>query len=204
MPIRQKRLQAIIETEYNVIREKPKKDLYRDSLNYDEYERIYRSLGGTLDVIPCGMREYDISTPYFNLELDEEQHYNRFRALTLTSSTVYDRIGNFPMLQYKALCREFEGTCRTDGKYGRSNSSNKQFQRDSLCEPGREEMTRWKQRAFYDFLKDSLSLITRKPLIRISIYEEILYNTQSITIGAILDRDNYMDYKDVLFGLIKS
>ena len=147
MPIRQIRLQAIIETEYNVIQENPQNGLHRGSINYDEYERIYRSLGGARDEIPCGMRKYDISTSYFNLELDEEQHFNRFRALTLTSSIVYGSIEKFPMRHYTAFCNEFENKCRTDGKFGWSKTSNAQFQKESLCECGREEMTRWKQRA---------------------------------------------------------
>ena len=41
----------------------------------NEVERIYKELGGTLDDFPINFRSWDISTPEFIIELDEENHF---------------------------------------------------------------------------------------------------------------------------------
>ena len=63
--------------------------------------------------------------------------------------------------------------------------------------------SRWKQRAFYDFLKDVASLVEGKPLIRISIYETVCVKSEDRCVGDLLDSDRYMDYKREILDLIE-
>ena len=46
---------------------------------YFEIERIYKELGGTQEEPPLKFGAWDISTPKFIMELDEENHFNRYR-----------------------------------------------------------------------------------------------------------------------------
>ena len=56
---------------------------------------------------------------------------------------------------------------------------------------------RWKQRAFYDYLKDVYRLIENKPVCRFSIYEIVNNNS----INTILKREKSIHY-DSLYKLI--
>lgn len=58
---------------------------------YFEMERIYKELGGTLEEPPLKFGAWDISTPKFIMELDEENHFNRYRLQTLNSN-IYQSI----------------------------------------------------------------------------------------------------------------
>ena len=60
-----------------------------------EIERIYRNLGGVLPTFPVGFRGWDIEFEGMAVELDEELHFNRYRALTL-GSELYDELPSFP------------------------------------------------------------------------------------------------------------
>ena len=47
--------------------------------------KIYKNLGGVLSEIPVKAGPYDIDTREFIIELDEENHFNRYRLATLDS-----------------------------------------------------------------------------------------------------------------------
>ena len=55
---------------------------------YDEAFGLYKKLGGTLSEVPMRVGAYDIDTRDFIIELDEENHFNRYRLATL-DSTIY-------------------------------------------------------------------------------------------------------------------
>ena len=46
-----------------------------------------------------------------------------------------------------------------------------------------DSRSRWKQRAFYDFIKDITSIVKNVPIIRISIYEKY----KGLTIEKLID-----------------
>ena len=56
-----------------------------DDFYKNELVSMYRKLGGVLDVPPTSFGAWDIVTKDFIVELDEEQHFNRYRSLTLDS-----------------------------------------------------------------------------------------------------------------------
>lgn len=149
---------------------------YRDlraSEYYDEILNVYRRLGGILPVVPCNLKKGDIVLPDIIVELDEEQHFNRYRLLTL-ESPLYNELKRFPLDEYKSYCKEHERACRTDGRFWTSKPCEMQFGKagergvlDGMGAP------RWKQRAFYDFLKDLSGLIIGTQYIRVSIYDKV-------------------------------
>lgn len=156
--------------------------LSESELRYSDYfseiMRVYRQLGGILFNAPTRVGKYDIDTPNFMIELDEENHFNRYRLCTLESSIYTDNC-NLDVENYRLFCSSYEGYCRTDGNCAMTASSEKQFGISSIDGDFlRISRTRWKQRAFYDFLKDVTSIIIGIPIIRISIYEE--FEGQSI------------------------
>ena len=138
---------------------------------YSEVESMYKELGGILGEPPLTFGSWDISTPEFILELDEENHFNRYRLQTLNSS-IYQMINGFRLDEYMRFCTLYEYGCRKHGGFWKNNSSEKLFVKsdDNGCLDGAGS-SRWRQRAFYDFLRDVTGLIKEIPVIRLSIYQ---------------------------------
>ncbi|WP_333890197.1 hypothetical protein [Mycolicibacterium gadium] len=109
------------------------------------------------------------------VELDEELHFNRYRARTLQRPWATDLPWHDSYLMH---CRDQEPECLAAGKWGKrwTNPS---------CEsmfgppdrPGRLDRTgspRWKQRALYDAVKDVAALqSTTLRLCRLSVWDRI-------------------------------
>ena len=138
---------------------------------YSEVESMYKELGGILGEPPLTFGSWDISTPEFILELDEENHFNRYRLQTLNSN-VYQMINGFRLDEYMRFCTLYESGCRKHGGFWKNNSSEKLFVKsdDNGCLDGAGS-SRWRQRAFYDFLRDVTGVISGIPVIRLSIYQ---------------------------------
>lgn len=142
---------------------------------YCEILAVYKNLGGILKDVPCNLKKGDIELPKMIVELDEEQHFNRYREVTL-ESPIYDKLKRFPISEYRSYCEQYEDKCRTDGKFWTNKSCEIQFgsagDRGVLDTNG---APRWKQRAFYDFLKDISILIIGTQYVRLSIYDAVKY-----------------------------
>ena len=138
---------------------------------YSEVKSMYKELGGTQEDPPLTFGPWDISTPEFILELDEENHFNRYRLQTLNSN-IYQMINGFRLDEYMRFCRLYDSGCRKHGGFWKNNSSEKLFVKsdDNGCLDGTGS-SRWRQRAFYDFLRDVTGLIKEIPVIRLSIYQ---------------------------------
>ena len=159
-------------------------DFERSGL-YPEILRVYRNLGG-LDVAPkLKPGGWDIPLKEAIIELDEENHFNRYRLTTL-ESPIYQNCNSFNLEGYRSYCHRHELRCVTSGNYWDTPSAARQFGQSN---PTRGNLSgggssRWKQRAFNDFLKDAYSIITGVPVIRISIYDTF----RNHTIGELLKR----------------
>ncbi|MFN8277498.1 MAG: hypothetical protein U0T84_08450 [Chitinophagales bacterium] len=148
-------------------------DLHHSVL-LDEARDIYKKLGGQLTEVPIRYGPWDIATRDFIIELDEERHFNRYRLLTLQSK-LYDNNPSFSVKDYRSWCADREPECLKSASFGgywKNNASEKMFlpgePNGSLKNNG---SSRWRQRAYYDFLKDLSAKITDIPVIRISTYE---------------------------------
>jgi len=152
-------------------------------------QRVYERLGGVLDVFPLNVGRWDLRVGAVAIELDEERHFNRYRLDTLTSS-VYSEFPKFPLSAYRSYCVRREAQCLAAAKHGgywSNPSCIRQFGPKSsegdLRPPG---SPRWKQRAFYDFLKDLSPIICAAPLARVSVWDDVLVNGVNAQVNQVL------------------
>lgn len=144
------------------------------ALHTHELHELYRNLGGLLDSPRWRPGGWDlIFEGPIVVELDEQLHFNRYRAQTLqTTWTV-----GLPWADaYRAFCAEHEARCLRDGR-GQQRWSNASCARNFAGGPPGDLAAgapRWKQRAFYDALKDT-AVVTglSLSLARLSIYDTI-------------------------------
>ena len=168
----------------------PKVDDVHRSDHRPEIERISRALGGTLVSIPLNLRPWDMEFEGIAVELDECLHFNCYRGITLNSK-IYERLlSEFPLKEYQSYCSERSEECRSAGSWGKrwSNESSK-IQFGGACQPRRscaDGATRWKQRAFYDFVKDLSPSLLEVPVARIAIWDTIVVDGRAITVEEIL------------------
>jgi len=208
---KQEKLKIIVSLQYNLIENNINKKELKMKFNTSEFHSeimdTYKVLGGIQEDYPVNMGKWDISTKNFNLELDEQLHFNRYRNSTLTSK-LYKQLKGVDTDTYIAYCKNYEQKCINAGAYGKkwtTNGSEVQFGISN--KPGNLEgngSARWKQRAFYDYLKDISYLVTNKLTIRISIYDTFIYKGNTITIEEALKSVDFMKYAKELIELIRN
>lgn len=168
---------------------------------YDgEIQRVYRQLGGVMESYPVNVGKYDCAFNGIIVELDEYLHFNRYRMITLNSKAYVD-MKNFPLDRYKSYCELFEQRCLSAGSYGgkwTNDSCEKQFgsagRNGDLNGNG---SPRWKQRAFYDYLKDVGCFLLGQKLIRLSIYDKIDTENGKLQLGDILEHNRNQYAEDI-------
>lgn len=142
---------------------------------HDELLAIYRSLGGLLDDPPWRPGPWDlIFEDGLVVELDEQLHFNRYRAITLTASWA----AKLPWTDaYLAYCADQEDRCLADGCWGKrwtNDSCARMFAGGLVGDLAGDGAPRWKQRAFYDALKDLAPMAgNRLSVARVSIYDTV-------------------------------
>lgn len=183
----------------------PTLDAIKSSSYYEEVKNVYKSLGGILSEVPVNLRKWDIEVDGAAIELDEFLHFNRYRKITLESS-VYKKLPKFPITQYMDYCKFYEADCISAGSYGgkwSNDSCEKQFGKASPLKVFTGVgAPRWKQRAFYDFIKDLTSLLFDFPLVRLSIYDKIFVNGSQKQLKEVLDLSGPFGSEE-LYKLIK-
>lgn len=156
-----------------------------------DVNRTWKRLGGLPSEIPLKFGNWDIVLKDFIVELDEEQHFNRYRKITLDSS-IYNLNCGFNLTEYINYCSQYEIDCLKKsnwGKYWTNPSSEKQF-----GNPGKNGnlealgSPRWKQRAFFDYIRDVCGIFYKIPVVRISIYDKIFIDGWPMTISNLLYR----------------
>src|SRR3989304_741471 len=181
---------------------------YRDiekSKYKEEVIRIYKLLGGINEKFPFNLRKWDMEVDGIAVELDEYLHFNRYRALTLKSN-IYNNLNVFPWKEYSEYCIKYEDDCLDVGGWGgkwSNNSCEKQFGPPS----SKGDMTgngapRWRQRAFYDYVKDLSPLTIGVSVARISIWDTIKLNNKNILVKNILT-DNITEAGAGLYKLLR-
>ncbi|MFT4309101.1 MAG: hypothetical protein ACMXYL_01290, partial [Candidatus Woesearchaeota archaeon] len=156
--------------------------------NINEVKRVYKLLLGTSNKLPLRIGNFDIKVQGTYIELDEHLHFNRYRLITLNSS-IYKNTKIFNLELYKKLCKEHEEDCLKSGGYGgkwKNNSTEKLFAKSSPYKDLRGNgPSRWRQRAFYDFMKDLYATEKKIKLRRFSVWERI---ESGVLIKDILDK----------------
>lgn len=183
----------------------PTLETVKSSEYYGEVKSVYKNLDGILSEVPINLRKWDIEIDGAALELDEFLHFNRYRKVTLESN-VYKHLPKFPITEYLNYCKFYEANCINAGSYGgkwTNDSCEKQFGKASPPKIfNGVGSPRWKQRAFYDFVKDLTSLLYDFPLVRLSIYDKVLVNGSQRQVQEILDLSGSFGSQEI-FKLIK-
>jgi hypothetical protein len=154
-----------------------------------EIERVYRELGGIAQRFPLNLCRWDIEFQGIAVELDECLHFNRYRGETLKSAS-YPRLPKFPLEKYRCFCSKHEDKCVRSGSYGKKWSSRTAADQFGCPSPLRDlsgnGSPRWKQRAFYDFVKDLSPLLIGVKVVRISVWDQLVEG-ETTTVGEVLD-----------------
>jgi hypothetical protein len=159
----------------------------------DELQRVYLRLGGIQTEFPLHQKKgsWDIEWNGVAVELDEKLHFNRYRAVTLTSS-LYKDLSNFPLEEYQAYCTQFEQQCLKAGGYGGKWSNPSCERQFGTASPSGvlsgNGSPRWKQRAFYDFVKDLSPIVLGVPLARVAVWDDVTVGSKTYTLGTMLDK----------------
>ena len=122
-----------------------------------ELSALYRDLGGVLTdpVFRPGGWDLVFDEPLLVIELDEQLHFNRYRAATLSASWATSLPWTANYWQY---CAAHEEACLRDGAWGQrwtNASAARMFSGGPAGDLGGAGAPRWKQRALYDAIKDT-------------------------------------------------
>jgi hypothetical protein len=194
MPRLQKGLEALLATVGNVSKDQiPKASavVFPPHHLHDLIHDVYRSLGGIQDSPKIRLGNWDIEFDGVAVELDEQLHFNKYRALTLQTDS-YGQLSRFPLSAYRTFCDEHQRDCMRAGSHGKrwtSSGSEAQFgSAGPLGQLNGRGAPRWKQRAFYDFIKDTIPLVTNVRVARLSIWEPLGEVGATRTVGEIIDQ----------------
>lgn len=108
------------------------------------------------------------------VEFDEELHFNRYRAATLSVSWEQ----TLPWRQaYLRHCADHEAECLAAGRWGKrwtNDSCDRMFSGGPAGDLNGDGAPRWKQRALYDAMKDGVAHAGMGvELVRLSVYDDV-------------------------------
>jgi hypothetical protein len=147
---------------------------------------LYRELGGDpLLMTPLRPGVWDIVLADGRVvELDEEQHFNRYRAVTLAPAWA----DGLPWSDaYRRYGTEHEDACLRKARsrgYWASPSTERMF--GPADPPGRFDgvgSPRWRQRAHYDAMRDAAAAAGEVRLARVAVWDEV----GGVTLARVLD-----------------
>jgi hypothetical protein len=171
----------------------------------NEVKRVYRILGGVLPSIPLNLRAWDLEFDGIAVELDERLHFNRYRSITLASPG-YAHLPRFPLDAYRGYCSNRESFCLRAGSYGRKWSNDSCVAQFGAAAPPEDlrgnGSPRWKQRAFYDFVKDLSPLLIGVNVVRIAVWDTVMEGGRSRTVEEVLKKPSVAS-SAVLAALVK-
>lgn len=139
----------------------------------DDLFVLYQSLGGVLDRPALRPGAWDLKIGGVRIELDEELHFNRYRATTLRRAWA---VALPWTASYLDMCGQHEPECLRAGRWGQrwtSEPSARMFgggarPGDIYSDAG---APRWKQRALYDAVKDAIAAHTDVKVARLSVHD---------------------------------
>lgn len=136
-----------------------------------EVHELYRRLDGGQERPTFRPGPWDLRFSGLIVELDEELHFNRYRAQTLETSWSRD----LPWAEtYRAQCARYEPECLRAGRWGKrwtNASAARMFEGGPAGDLEGAGAPRWKQRALYDAIKDTA--VGDVTLARVSVWDAL-------------------------------
>lgn len=152
----------------------------------DRVLETYRALGGRGEAehaLRPGVWDIVLADG-LHVELDEEQHFNRYRRATLTPGWTDDLAWSD---DYRRYCDDFEAACLRKAKGGGYWSSASTEAMFGIADPpgvfDPHGSPRWKQRALYDAMRDALAATGEIRLTRVAVWDE----AGDAPLGRVLD-----------------
>lgn len=138
---------------------------------------LYRDLGGQQERPALRPGAWDLAlTVGVVVELDEELHFNRYRATTLAQPWAKE----LPWREaYVTMCEERERDCVAAGSWGKRWTTAPTERMFGFAAPAGEleargGAPRWKQRALYDAVKDAVATLPGEPrVVRLAVHDQI-------------------------------
>lgn len=135
---------------------------------------LYHDLGGIQESPALAPRGWDHPLVGLIVELDEEQHFTRYRARTLQPTWTRHLPWTTAYTEYSRLHESVALARNASGGFWTSVSSEAQFGASAaprvLTGTG---SSRWKQRALYDAMRDAAAACGQVNLARLSVYDRV-------------------------------
>jgi len=202
-------LESLLGTSGSISKRKlpyPRKENILRSGLIEEVSQTYKQLGGILEDFELNLRSWDMEFEGVAVELDESLHFNRYRLCTLSSS-MYLKLSRFPLQAYTDYCSSKEINCLSAGSYGgkwTNTSTERQYgPPGAYGDLNGAGSPRWKQRAFYDFVKDLSTITLDVTVVRIAIWDFVFEDGIKRTVEEVLKSPSEKSAK-ALFDLIET
>jgi hypothetical protein len=176
-----------------------------EALSEQGAERIlalYRALGGEAEdfaVFRPGVWDIVLADGVI-VELDEEQHFNRYRRVTLEPAWAAPLPWTADYLRYGDEREDAALRKARRGGYWASPSTERMFgPADPPGEFGASGAPRWKQRALYDAMRDVLAAEGTVRLARVAVWDDV----GGVELGRMLD-GRAADDHDALDELLRA
>lgn len=176
-------------------REQP--EILRVDVEYAGLGEELQALSSSLDVKECDIPEkalpLDIEVNGVVIALDDETQFNRYRLQTL-QSPVYSLPLIYDLSRYKKYCQD--GHVNGNGDLPPAGNAGKKLQnRTSLQKAAGTQDDYYKFQAVNDFMQDLLPLVHYVPLLRLSVYDQIITPSGSKSLHTLLVEDNRRNFE---------
>lgn len=191
MHIRLKNLYKILKKSHSAEPPQEKLDLKKLFRTHwkEHVTKIYRDLGGVFDPALINVEPVDLHAERFALILDGPISFNRYRLIALRSP-IYEKLPGFDIEKLKLYCRKYERECIKTGlayPYWTNPLAEEHFGKAEL--PGdlvKNGAPGWKFKVYQDFLQDAWAAFAGRRLLRLSIWDEFLYQGKIIRLNEAL------------------
>ncbi|MGB3180865.1 MAG: hypothetical protein WBB45_05715 [Cyclobacteriaceae bacterium] len=173
---------------------------------YNDAAEVYESLGGRERYIPFICQTDLMVTDSHLVILDEDLSYNRYRSKTLRNQ-VYDNLPGAQPDHLRRYCRQYESECMKAGmRHDLWTSPEAEAHFGEASDPGEFYGTGasgWKLRAFTEHITDIMSLYSGTPVIRFSVYDNLMVEGRILQVRDLLMTSADERYPEFLKSYMK-
>ena len=161
----------------------------QSTFNEKVFLQTYESLGGRGKFPELKFNVSFMEFGRFCVLLDEQIHFNRYRAKTLRS-VFYENISSFPLMKYRSYSRKYEVECLKTGT-SKPAWTNEEAERhfgpsQDNGDLGLAGSSGWKLTAFQDFAIDLIARQRKMRLLRISVWDDLLIHKKLMKLNELL------------------